>query len=67
MVTLDVKIAFNSARWGDMIRSLEQEFLSKVLKDYLRNRRLLYDTLNGRRQRVLSAENALGLVLEPDL
>ena len=58
LVTLDVKNAFNSARWDDMIRSLEQDFripryLGKVLKDYLQDRRLLYDTLDDRRQRYI--------------
>ena len=72
LVMLNVKNAFNSARWDDMIRSLEQDFripryLGNVLKDYLRDRRLLYDTLDGRRQRVLSAGIAQGSVLGPDL
>ena len=57
LVMLDVKNAFNSARWDDMVRSLEQDFripryLGNVLKDYLRKRRLLDD----RRQKVLSAD-----------
>ena len=43
LVTLDVKNAFNCARWDDIIRSLEQDFLiprylGNVLKDYLRDR-----------------------------
>ena len=74
LVTLDVKNAFNSARWDDMIRSLEQDFrigiaryLGNVLKDYLRDRRLLYDTLDGRRQKVLSTYIAQGPVLGQDL
>ena len=55
-----------------MIRSLEQDFripryLGNVLKDYLRDRILLYDTLDGRRQRVLSADITQGSVLGPDL
>ena len=68
LVTLDV----NSIRWDDMILSLEPDFripmyLGNVLKDCLWGQRLLYDTLDGRRQRVLSAGNAKGLVLGPDL
>ena len=53
MLMLDVKNTFNSTRWDDMIRSLEQDFrIPRHLKVYLRDRRLLYDTFDGRRQRV---------------
>ena len=64
--TLDIKNAFNSARWDDMIRSLEQDFrIPRYLEDYLRDRILLYETLDGSRQRVLSASIAQGSVLGP--
>jgi len=54
------------------MRSLEQNFripgyLSNMLKDYLRDRNLQYDTLDGKRQRMLSAGIAQGSVLGPDL
>ena len=53
-------------------RYLEQDFrilsyLGNILKDYLRDRRLLYDTLDDRWQRVLSSGIAQGSVLGPDL
>ena len=72
LVTFDIKNPFNSARWDDMIRSLKQDFripvyLGNVLKNYLRDRRLLYDTLDDRWQRVLSSGIAQGSVLGPDL
>ena len=70
LVMLDVRNAFNSARWDDRIRCLEQDSGyqgTKILQDYLRDRRLLYDTLGGRRQRVLSVCIAQGSVFGPDL
>ena len=42
-------------------------YLVNVLKDYLRDRSLLYDTLDGRRKRLLSAGIAQGSVLVTNL
>lgn len=56
-----------------MLRSFEQDFrtpryLNKVvLKFHLRDRRLLYDALDVRRERASSAGITQGLVLVPDL
>ena len=72
LVTLDVKNAFNSAGWSDIMRPLDQDFhipryLSNILRDYLRERNLQYDTLDGRRHKTLTAGIAQGSVLGPDL
>lgn len=72
LVTLDVKNAFNSAKWDDMLHSLEQvfsvpDYLRNILRSYLRDRYLHWDTLDGKRGKVLSAGIAQGSVLGPDL
>lgn len=72
LVTLDVKNAFNSASWGDMLGALKQsfrvpEYLMRILHDYLRDRTLIYDTKEGRRKIAVTAGVAQGSVLGPDL
>jgi hypothetical protein len=72
LVTLDVKNAFNSASWGDMLGALEQsfrvpEYLMRILHDYLRDRTLIYDTEGGKRMIAVTAGAAQGSVLGPDL
>lgn len=52
LATLDVKIAFNSVRWVDILESLKSDFrippcLLLVIKDYLRNRQITYETTEG--------------------
>lgn len=42
-------------------------YLSNMLRDYVRDRNLQYDTLDGRRHKKLSAGIAQGSVLGPDL
>ena len=48
LVTFDVRNAFNSARWIDILKALDAfqvpEYLKRILRDYLKNRRLLYQT-----------------------
>ena len=71
LVTLDIRNAFNLARWDDMLQSLERNFripryLDKVLKHYLRDQKLLFKMLEGRKEKALSAGIAQGLVLGPD-
>lgn len=71
LVTLDVRNAFNSARWVDILEALETVFrvppyLCRVIRDYLRDRRLTYETTNGRRQRRITAGVAQGSILGPD-
>lgn len=71
-VTLDVKNAFNSAKWSDMMNSLEHTFnvpkyLLRMIDDYLRDRTLLYSTKTGNKQAAVTAGAAQGSILGPDL
>lgn len=72
LVTLDVKNAFNSARWSDMLESLSATFkvpsyLLAVMDDYLRNRTLKYETAQGVKTKEITAGAAQGSVLGPQL
>lgn len=72
LVTLDVKNAFNSARWSDMLWSLKHnfsvpEYLLAVIGDYLRDRLLIYQTNAGSREKEITAGAAQGSILGPDL
>lgn len=72
LVTLDVKNAFNSARWIDMLWALEHTFhvpiyLLRMIESYLRDRALLYDTLEGQRRIPVTSGAAQGSILGPDL
>ena len=55
LAILDIKNPFNSLRWTDVIQALEATFnvpayLIKVIKDYLKNRVLIYNTNQGVRR-----------------
>ena len=71
LVTLDVRNAFNSARWTDMLEALDAfqvpEYLKRILRDYLKNRCLLYQTCDGQKERTVTAGAAQGSVLRPEL
>lgn len=72
LVTLDVKNAFNSARWCDILDALEKTFrvpgyLLRMMKDYLSDRVLEYETLEGNRRKVITAGAAQGSILGPNL
>lgn len=72
LVTLDVKNAFNSARWMDMLEALEQKFkvsnyLMAVVHDYLKDRWLLYETEEGMKRKRVTSGAAQGSILGPDL
>lgn len=71
LATLDVKNAFNSARWDDMIEALEEfrvpKYLLRILKNYLSERVLVYDTTEGPMKRTVTAGAAQGSILGPDL
>jgi len=53
MLTFDVKNAFNSANWGNILHSVTNQsvptYLCEMLDDYLKNRILIYtsDGLNA--------------------
>lgn len=71
-VTLDVKNAFNSAKWADMIDALKNNFnipgyLLRMIKEYLSDRSLIYSTESGRRRKEITAGAAQGSILGPDL
>lgn len=70
LVTLDVKNAFNSARWVDILGALESlgmpPYLLRMAEDYFRDRTIQYETSDGPRSRTLSGGIAQGAVLGPD-
>ena len=43
------------------------EYLNRILRDYLKNRRLLYQTCERQKERTVTAGAAQGSVLGPDL
>lgn len=72
LVTLDVRNAFNSARWKDIFKALEMRFripayLRRLIRSYLHNRVLMYDTASGPYHRQITAGAAQGSVLGPEL
>lgn len=72
MATLDVKNAFNSARWSDIIGALESRFrtpqyLMRMIRSYFENRILIYETENGPVRKQITAGAAQGSILGPDL
>lgn len=72
LVTLDVKNAFNSLRWVDVLQALENRFnipayLLRVIRNYLKQRTLIYDTVEGPRSREVTAGAAQGSILGSDL
>lgn len=72
MVTLDVKNAFNTVRWNDIIQTLEERFrvpdyIVRIVSDYLSDRKLIYETTDGTRMRKITSGVAQGSALGPDL
>lgn len=72
MVTFDVRNAFNSVRWVDILDVLERRFkvpgyLRMIISDYLNDRWLIYETTEGVRSSQVTAGVAQGSVLGPDL
>ena len=71
LATLDIRNAFNSARWVDILEALKSNFgipsyLVRVVEDYLKNRRITYETIEGRVTRQVTAGVAQGSILGPD-
>lgn len=72
LATLDVKNAFNSLRWTDVLQALERNFqvpayLMEVLRSYLRDRVLTYNTSAGMRRTRVTSGAAQGSILGPAL
>lgn len=72
LATIDVKNAFNSAKWDNMIDALEKRFkvpayLMNMVRSYLKDRELIYDTSIGTRKKVITSGAAQGSILGPDL
>jgi Reverse transcriptase (RNA-dependent DNA polymerase)/Endonuclease-reverse transcriptase len=71
MIALDIKNAFNSARWSRIIEALTQmeipQYLLRMIDSYLSDRTLIYDTIEGRRTRTVTAGVPQGSVLGPAL
>ncbi|XP_062140471.1 uncharacterized protein LOC133848793 [Drosophila sulfurigaster albostrigata] len=59
MVTLDIKNAFNSARWDCILKALAvfqvPSYLLEIVRSYLSCRRLLYETSAGTEEYVVTA------------
>lgn len=72
LVTLDVKNAFNTARWVDILRALDETFripkyLLRIIDDYLKDRALMYETSDGWKKIRVTSGAAQGSILGPDL
>lgn len=72
LATLDVKNAFNSLRWVDVLHALERnfkipEYLMRIIRNYLKDRVLIYDTTGGTRRFEVTSGAAQGSILGPDL
>lgn len=69
LAALDVKNAFNSARWDSICKALDQlgtpAYLRAMIKSYFRGRRLMYDTENGPEYYEVSGGVPQGSVLGP--
>lgn len=72
LATFDIRNAFNSLRWVDVMKALRTRFnvpnyLVKMLQSYLSDRELIYDTNDGQRTKRISSGAAQGSILGPDL
>lgn len=72
LVTLDVKNAFNSARWPDILTALTDVFkipnyMLRVLHSYLQDRTLIFETNEGQCRKVIQGGVAQGSILGPEL
>lgn len=72
LATLDVKNAFNSLRWIDVLQALKENFnvpsyLMKMTRSYLNDRVLTYNTSGGPKKMQITSGAAQGSILGPDL
>lgn len=71
-ITFDVRNAFNSVGWEDILDALKDDFevdeyIRDMVSDYFRDRVLEYDTLEGTHTVEVTAGVPQGSVLGPDL
>lgn len=72
LATLDVRNAFNSARWGSILSALATNFhipdyLFRMINSYLQDRELTFETLEGVQCKEITGGAAQGSILGPDL
>ena len=71
IITLDVKNAFNSAQWGQIMNALSTmevpTYIRGIIASYFSNRTLIYDTAVGKRTYNVTGGVPQGSVLGPDL
>lgn len=72
LATLDVRNAFNSVTWSDMIEALETRFrapayIMKMIRSYFRDRVLIYKNAGRTKMKQISAGAAQGSILGPEL
>lgn len=72
LATLDVRNAFNSARWIDMIEALEVNFktpayIMKMIRSYLKDRKLIYQAEGVKHMVNVTSGAAQGSILGPEL
>lgn len=71
IVTLDVKNAFNSADWEQILKALTRiavpSYLFNIIRSYLSGRMLVYDTEEGQKSYVVTSGVPQGSVLGPTL
>lgn len=72
LATLDVRNAFNSATWTDMIEALETRFrapayIMRMVRSYLRDRVLIYENAGRTHKKQITAGAAQGSILGPEL
>lgn len=69
VVTLDVKNAFNSARWSCILQALQEmsvpSYLRRIIEDYFRDRTLIYSTEDGPKRFRVTGGVPQGSVLGP--
>ena len=64
--------AFNSSRWENIINALRERFripiyLLRILRSYLKDRKLFNDTPDGRRTEVITSDAIQEYIIGPDL
>lgn len=71
IVTLDVKNAFNTARWSSILSALQTlgvpRYISNLVKSYFKERVLLYETVSGVQSYTVTGGVPQGSVLGPML